>query len=337
MSSTEMADTSNTQFNAQNSTQTQAPDHNEPPEAEGGWGYVIVASVFVVNFAILGWFQSQTFFFVEWQREFSSSSVEASVLVSIGVLIFGIFSPLGSILAAWIGARGTVITGGLFVSIGMLGTMFMESILGIILTWGVITGFGFALIYSPSVPMIGQYFDQHFTLANGVAYTGAAIGQIFVPLLADVLIDAYGWRGAMLLLSGIMSHLIAAGAVLRFRVKQKRVQKDKKFGKSDAFHDNEAYKADSGSRLGASVSESQTDTLDGLSMEQDMYAIKESTESVSANSSSVIAPKSESNDVIINQQSDLKGTAIFISLVRNIGFDIILVVFIFWASFFSHQ
>ncbi len=60
--------------------------------SEGSWGYAIVASVFMANFSLLGWFQMQSFFFVEWKREFNTTSVEASMLVSIGLVILGIAS-----------------------------------------------------------------------------------------------------------------------------------------------------------------------------------------------------------------------------------------------------
>ncbi len=57
--------------------------------------------------------------------------------------------PVGSVLAAWIGTRATVMIGGFFVTTGMLCTMFMESFFGIILTWGVLTGrLGYSLIIS---------------------------------------------------------------------------------------------------------------------------------------------------------------------------------------------
>ncbi|XP_072047346.1 monocarboxylate transporter 12-B-like [Amphiura filiformis] len=316
----------------------EAPDHDisEPP-GEGGWGYVILAGVFVTMFSILGWFQSQTFLFVEWQREFSSTSVEASVLVSTGIVIFGIFSPLASVLAARIGTRLTVMTGGMFVTIGMFATMFMESILGIILTWGVITGFGFALVFSTSLSMIREYFDEHFTAANSVAYTGAAIGQIFVPLLTDALVDAYGWRGALLLLSGIMSHLIAAGAVLRPRLKQTLVMQEMKVTKGDNVYENQAYEGDTGW-----ASAKDSNSQDDYSMQQSTHVIAENTNDGKdmfgsplrrskppCNNSSAVSSISKSDTPTTSRKSDSKGTAILIikSLIRNIAFDIMMVVF----------
>ncbi|XP_072026891.1 uncharacterized protein [Amphiura filiformis] len=137
--------------------------------------------------------------------------------------------------------------GGLLVALGMIGTMLSDSIVEIILTWGVMIGIGLGLVYSPSVVMIGQYFDKHFTLANGIAYAGGSMGQIFIPLLSGNLIDAYGWRGAVWLLSAIMCNLIVSGAVLRPKRKRrnaKELHKTKQMQPSSNAHDNTAFQSD---------------------------------------------------------------------------------------------
>ncbi|XP_072046251.1 monocarboxylate transporter 12-like [Amphiura filiformis] len=309
-------------------TQTVLPDTDtEKSHAtrEGGWGYVIVASVDMVYFLFLGWFQSPTFFFVEWQREFRSTSTEASVLVSIGSVVFAIFSPLGSVLAAWIGTRITVMTGGLLVSIGMLSTMFMDSIMGIILTWGVVTGFGFSLVFSPSISMIGQYFDEHFTLATGVAFSGGSIGQICVPLITDALIDAYGWRGAMCMLSGIMCHLIVCGAVLRPMGDHKRL-KERKVTKSDNVYENRAFEEDNILDDNSPEAPESTLSTSNCSVQHDdTNDNKIDTDDIN---NAIESPSKRTKSV--KTSPAVKGSAMFVakSLVQNIGFDVILIVFI---------
>ncbi|XP_072045923.1 monocarboxylate transporter 2-like isoform X2 [Amphiura filiformis] len=213
-------------------------DQTTMKQREGGWGYIIIGSVFLQYFITLGFYQTQTFFFVEWQQEFSTSSAEASVLVSICSIVLGVSSPISGILATIFGTRVVVITGGLLAAVGMICTMVMESTLGIILTWGVMIGFGFALVFNPSVVMISQYFDKHFTVANGVAYAGGSVGQICYPLMTGVLIDSYGWRGAVLVLSAVMCHLIVSGVMLR----PKRAEKSANESKESTYaHNNPAF------------------------------------------------------------------------------------------------
>ena len=67
-------------------------NQTKPKSSEGGWGYVVVAGVFLIYFLVLGYFQIQTFFYVEWQREFNTSSAETSFLVSMNTFVFGLSS-----------------------------------------------------------------------------------------------------------------------------------------------------------------------------------------------------------------------------------------------------
>ena len=58
----------------------------------GAWGYVIVFSVLLMQVLYSGWLQLQSFFFVEWQKDFQTSSLQASWLTSVGILTLGLMS-----------------------------------------------------------------------------------------------------------------------------------------------------------------------------------------------------------------------------------------------------
>ncbi len=88
-------------------------------------------------------------------------------------------------------------------------------------------GFGIGLTIIPAIVMIGEYFDDRLTVANGIAFSGGSIGQICMPLITSVIINSYGWRGAILIISAIWSHAILSGAVMR----KKRTDKSLTEGK----------------------------------------------------------------------------------------------------------
>ena len=67
---------------------TEVEDHND----KGGWGYGIVFSVFLMQILFTGWLQLQSFFFVEWQKDLQASSLQASWLISVGILTVGLLS-----------------------------------------------------------------------------------------------------------------------------------------------------------------------------------------------------------------------------------------------------
>ena len=67
----------------------------------------------------------------------------------------------------------------------------------------------------PCIVALARAFKQNFALANGISSTGGAVGMIVLPPLTERMVDAYGWRGAMLIHSGISFHLAVAGMLVR--------------------------------------------------------------------------------------------------------------------------
>lgn len=74
---------------------------------------------------------------------------------------------------------------------------------------------GFALSYTPAVAMVGMYFSKKKALAYGLAMSGSGIGTFVLAPVVQLLIDRYSWRGALLILGGLVSHLCVCAALLK--------------------------------------------------------------------------------------------------------------------------
>ena len=62
---------------------------------------------------------------------------------------------------------------------------------------------------------LAKYFNKKFSVANTIARTGLSTGLIVMPLLIQLFIDVYGWRGTLLLVGGINLHCMVSGALLK--------------------------------------------------------------------------------------------------------------------------
>jgi MFS family permease len=64
-----------------------------------------------------------------------------------------------------------------------------------ILSFSVAGGVGSALLFSPSIAIVGHYFDKRRGHATGIAVTGGALGGVVFPLLLQSLIGqiGFGW------------------------------------------------------------------------------------------------------------------------------------------------
>ncbi|XP_070534479.1 monocarboxylate transporter 12-B-like isoform X2 [Ptychodera flava] len=105
--------------------------------------------------------------------------------------------------------------GGVLASAGVCTSAFTTQLHQVYITFGVITGIGMGLSYVPCIDVLGLYFDTRFSIACGLAMAGTGAGQFVLSVVTQALEDKYGWRGTLLILSGIFLHLCLAGAVLR--------------------------------------------------------------------------------------------------------------------------
>lgn len=75
---------------------------------------------------------------------------------------------------------------------------------------------GGGTLFAPVFAYVGNWFPKAAGLAIGFAAAGQAVGQGGVPFLAAYLIDAFGWRGAMLALGcGTLAILVPLAVGMR--------------------------------------------------------------------------------------------------------------------------
>ena len=89
-------------------------------------------------------------------------------------------------------------------------------------------GIGFGLSHLPAVVMLSLYFDTKIGTATGIAMSGTGLGTIFMSVVTQYLVDEYGWRGTMLVLSAINANLCVAAATMRpvMKLRKHRVSND---------------------------------------------------------------------------------------------------------------
>lgn len=74
--------------------------------------------------------------------------------------------------------------------------------------------------------MVGSYFSERKALAYGIAMSGSGIGTFILAPAVQLLIEFFSWRGALLILGGLVSHLCVCGALMRPLEGQRGRQKE---------------------------------------------------------------------------------------------------------------
>lgn len=70
-------------------------------------------------------------------------------------------------------------------------------------------------MYLPAIVMVGYYFDKRRALAVGIAVCGTGVGTVVLAPLVSLLIEQFTWRGANIILGGIVFNGIVLGAFYR--------------------------------------------------------------------------------------------------------------------------
>ncbi|XP_033759184.1 monocarboxylate transporter 12-like [Pecten maximus] len=181
---------------------TPAPQPPIPPD--GGWGWVITFSSFMVSFLVDGVCFTFGIFFPEFLRHFGESKGKTQIL---GSVLNGAYLSLGPVAGALVnkfGCRKIAISGAFVSSIGLFLSTFSPTLDVMIILYGVVGGSGFGLIYLPAIVMVGYYFDKRRAFATGIAVCGSGIGGFVFAPLCVFLLETYGWQGAMWVISGIV-------------------------------------------------------------------------------------------------------------------------------------
>ncbi|XP_033835229.1 monocarboxylate transporter 12-B-like [Periophthalmus magnuspinnatus] len=182
---------------------------------EGGWGWMIVAGCFLANICTRAVTRCVSIFFIEFQQNFGRDYSSTAWIHSTidGITMF--CAPLGGFLGNHFSCRSIVMAGGLLSFTGMVLSSFATSLPYLYVTMGIVTGLGFALSYTPSVAMVGNYFHERKALAYGIGLSGSGIGTFILAPAVQLLIELYSWRGALLVLGGFVANLCVCGALLR--------------------------------------------------------------------------------------------------------------------------
>ena len=71
---------------------------------------------------------------------------------------------------------------------------FSPSVPVLMLTYGVLGGFGLGLIYLPAIISVGFYFESRRALATGISVCGSGVGTFLFAPLANYLISVSTWQ-----------------------------------------------------------------------------------------------------------------------------------------------
>ena len=173
------------------------------------YAYVVAALTFLVLLVVAGIRATPAVLIPPLEKNFGWHRDEIALAVSIGLALFGLMGPFAAAAMQRFGVRRTMCAALVLLSSAMIGSAFVTTPLGLILTWGVLAGIGtgtMAMVLG--VTIVNRWFDKNRGSVLGLLTASTATGSlVFLPLLAWIAEHA-DWRNVVYLVGACSLALI---------------------------------------------------------------------------------------------------------------------------------
>jgi MFS family permease len=148
-------------------------------------------------------------FFVAMLDAFGWSRGATAGAISLAIVFEGLCLPFAGGLIDRVGARKTLMLGGLVLATGLAFSATISSLAELYFWIGIVTAAGIALIgMVPHVAIISRQFAQRRATALGIAWAGGGVGIVLLVPAAQLMISRWGWSLAYIGLAAVTALLV---------------------------------------------------------------------------------------------------------------------------------
>jgi sugar phosphate permease len=179
------------------------------------YAWVVAAVTFLTLLAAAGVRATPGVLIVPLERDFGWSRTVISSAVSVNLLLYGLIGPFAAALLDSLGVRKTMALALGLVAAGAALTTVMRAPWQLVLLWGVVVGGGTGMTaLALGATVVNRWFHTRRGVVMGVLTASTATGQlVFLPLLA-ALVEAHGWRWAVVVVAGAAAAVLPLAALL---------------------------------------------------------------------------------------------------------------------------
>ncbi|TIA09613.1 MFS general substrate transporter, partial [Aureobasidium pullulans] len=202
-----------------------APTPEPPAAPNGGYGWVCVACVAMINAHTWGLNSSYGVFLAYYLANNvfpGASRLEFAFVGSLSIACALLVSPVATIFTRKFGTKTTLFTGVALETASLIGASFASQIWHLFLSQGVCFGFGMGFLFVGSVGIVPQWFTTRRSLANGIATAGSGLGGLVYSLATGAMIPSIGLAWAFRVL-GIVAFVVNAVCALLVKDRNKAI------------------------------------------------------------------------------------------------------------------
>lgn len=167
------------------------------------YGFVVVGVVFTTLLLAAGVRGAPSLLLEPLEQSFGWTRTQTSLAAAVGIFLYGLVGPFAAALMQTVGVRPVVTIAICTIALAIGSSVFMTEYWQLILTWGVLSGIGCGCVtMALGATVVNRWFVSRRGLMMGLVSASTATGALlFIPTLAQLL-QAHGWKPAVLAIAG---------------------------------------------------------------------------------------------------------------------------------------
>lgn len=214
---------------------------NQYVQPDGGYGWVIVAAVMLINISVLPLIQCWGLIFDK--SDLHSSAAKTSFILHLHSFIANTFSFFFSPLLKTYSFRKMGIFGSVLMNIGILLVSLANSYIFLVSSV-VVIGFGQSILMPSTYFAVNTYFKKRLTLATSFTVCGAGLPMVFMPKLCVFLLKNVGRKYTIMSFFGIsLVSTICCFLLKPLDIKKEQEAPENKDVQDSLLNDDKVYKS----------------------------------------------------------------------------------------------
>ncbi|XP_074650268.1 monocarboxylate transporter 13-like [Tubulanus polymorphus] len=186
-------------------------DTNDPDKIEGCFLVLAAVGIYIFEGGLMN---TIGILIVEWVGYFQTGYRIVGWIGTSSNTMSHIFAPLGGLLIKRFGLRRCLVISTFANGFVVSCSAFSTNLWVIYFLW-LISGLCQALIVGPVIAYIMIRFHRYRSIANAFVVSAASLGTIVLGVIINKSIEAYTWRGAVLLLGALSLNMAPCALILR--------------------------------------------------------------------------------------------------------------------------
>ncbi len=169
------------------------------------WPYLIYGFMILL---FLGLIYAWSVFIAPLEAQFGWLRSQTSLIFTLSMSFFCIGGIVSGFLIRKMTIRKTLYLAAAFVLTGFIASTRIQTLSGIYITYGVITGLGVGLGYNATLSMFSRWYPDKPGLCSGSLLMGFGFGGLLLGTLATYLMEIIKWQGIFILFGSITALLL---------------------------------------------------------------------------------------------------------------------------------